>query len=203
MGYERRGFTSAVGAAGGARKTIYGYAAVYGKLSEDLGGFREMIRAGAFDGVLGQDTVGLFNHDSNLVLGRTTSGSLRLAVNSAGLAYEIDPPPTTWAGDLLVSIARGDVHQSSFAFTIARGGDEWREATPDTPYVLRIINRVERLYDVSPVTSPAYEDTSATVLDWAQRLIARGGAVGANAMAEVARRHAHRRRQLQLADAGG
>jgi uncharacterized protein len=206
MAIERRCFACEIRAVDEAGKPkIIGNAAVFGMLSEDMGGWREMISAGAFDGVLGQDTIGAFNHDPSLILGRTTAGTLRLAVNETGLGYEIDPPDTSYARDLLISIGRGDVRQSSFAFIVAREGDRWIDPTPATPYAIRIIDKFERLYDVSPVTYPAYPDTSADVRDMAKRILARGGASGADqiAAAAVARGLASRRRILQLMEQGG
>jgi len=120
MDIERRFFTSPVEvrAKDDGAKTILGHAAVFDKLSDNLGGFREKIAPGAFDGVMGDDVRALFNHDPNLILGRTASGTARISVDDEGLVYEIDPPDTQLGRDLLVSMERGDVTQSSFAFTI-------------------------------------------------------------------------------------
>lgn len=102
---------------------IVGYAAVFNTRSDLLGGFFvELIAPGAFDEVLTQDTRGLFNHDPNYLLGRTTSGTLRLSVDARGLAYEIDTPDTLTIRDLVVApIARGDMSGSSFAMRVAPG----------------------------------------------------------------------------------
>jgi HK97 family phage prohead protease len=144
------------------KNTIIGHAAVFGKLSEDLGGFRETISPNAFDDVLENDTRAYFNHDPNFILGRVKSGTLRLKTTEKGLQYELDVPNTQAGRDLLVSMERGDVSQSSFAFTIA--DDSW-QSTPDGE--VRTINKVARLYDVSPVSLPAYPD--ANDLQVAQR----------------------------------
>lgn len=149
-----------VGAAGEPTK-IVGHAAVFGQLSEDLGGFREQIQAGAFADVLTNDVRALVNHDSNLILGRTKSGTLRLAEDSTGLAAEIAIPDTSFARDLVVSMGRGDVTQMSFAFTVDPEGETWtRDGTG--PWI-RTITKVARLYDVSPVTYPAYPQTEAAL----------------------------------------
>lgn len=145
--------------AGAGPPLIRGHAAVFDSLSENLGGFREVIAPGAFDDVLGDDVRALFNHDPNAILGRSTAGTLRIGVDSTGLTYEIDPPDTQSARDLLVSMERGDVRESSFGFRIARGGDTWDEN--EDGVLIRTITKVARLYDVSPVTFPAYPDTDA------------------------------------------
>ena len=135
---------------------ISGYAAKFNTLSENLGGFREQIRAGAFDGVLIDDVRALFNHDPSMILGRTTAGTLHLDSDGTGLRYTIDPPDTQYARDLHKSIERGDVTQSSFAFQVA--DDDWNE--DEDGRLIRTINTVKRLFDISPVTYPAYPDTS-------------------------------------------
>ncbi|AZP73455.1 HK97 family phage prohead protease [Pseudomonas poae] len=139
---------------------IAGYAAVFNKRSDVLGGFFvELIAPGAFDDVLTQDTRGLFNHDPNYLLGRTTSGTLRLSVDERGLAYEIDTPDTLTIRDLVVApIARGDMSGSSFAMRVAPGGDTWHE---EDGVVVRTIYKVAELRDVGPVSFPAYPDSSA------------------------------------------
>lgn len=142
---------------------ITGYAAVFNSESTITPSFSEVIRPGAFDRALRekQDVRALFNHSSNKILGRTKSGTLRLSVDDKGLRYEIDAPNTTVANDLIESIDRGDIDASSFGF-IARG-QKWNETTKDgkTTY-LRELNDVD-LQDVSPVTFPAYDATSAGV----------------------------------------
>lgn len=141
---------------------LRGLGAVFGKLSENLGGFREIIDSGAFDDTDMSDVRGLFNHDSNYVLGRTASKTLRLKVVDDGLRYDIDVPDTRTIQDLVVGpVERGDVSQSSFGFTIARDGDRWDEN--DDGVLIRTITRINRLFDVSPVTFPAYPDATVGV----------------------------------------
>lgn len=145
-----------------ARK-IVGYAAMFGTLSENLGGFREIIEPGAFDGRLEDDVRALFNHDRNHVLGRNGT-TMALSVDAVGLRYEIDPPNTQAAHDLMELLARGDVDQSSFGFTVEQ--DEWIE--DDEQRTIRKILKVRRLYDVSPVTYPAYPDTQVALRSMAE-----------------------------------
>ena len=140
-------------------EVIKGSAAVFNSLSENLGGFREKIDPGAFDSVLADDVRGLINHDSNLVLGRTKSGTLKLSADGEALRYEIDPPNTSYANDLKESLKRGDIDQSSFAFIVDE--DKWDE--DDDGRVIRTIQKVKRLMDVSAVTYPAYPDTAVSV----------------------------------------
>lgn len=139
---------------------IAGYAAVFNKWSETLGWFREKIAPGAFTKALkSSDVRALWNHDPNYVLGRTSSGTLKLEERKKGLYMEVTPPDTQWAKDLLVSIGRKDVTQQSFAFTV--GTEEWNEKKDGTTD--RTILEVEQVFDVSPVTYPAYPDTSVAL----------------------------------------
>lgn len=153
--------------ADGMGPKITGYAAVFDKWSEDLGGFKEKIRAGAFKKAIGKSDVrGLFNHDSNFVLGRQSNNTLTIKEDKNGLWMEIDPPDTQIIRDLVLApIKRGDIKEQSFAFVIAEGGDEWKNIRGEKPDELatRTITEVDELFDVSPVTYPAYPDTSVAL----------------------------------------
>ena len=136
---------------------IEGYAAVFGQWSVDLGGFIEKIRQGAFATAITRDDIrALFNHSADYVLGRNTAGTLELSEDSTGLHFRVDPPATTWVDDLKISIGRGDINQASFGFwTIS---DEWnRPDDRNKPTERELIEC--GLYDVSPVTFPAYPQT--------------------------------------------
>ena len=136
------------------QKRIAGYAAVFDTWSDDLGWFREKIQRGAFSEAIGKsDTVALFNHDSNLVLGRVSNGTLRLKEDERGLYMEVDLPDTQAANDLYKLVERGDIKQQSFGFIV--DGNEWNKAKDE-----RTITKVRELIDVSPVTFPAYPDTT-------------------------------------------
>ncbi|QPM89374.1 HK97 family phage prohead protease [Pseudooceanicola algae] len=136
-----------------APQVLVGYAAMFNELSEDLGGFREQIAPGAFAKSLGGDVRALFNHDPNLVLGRTKSKTLSISEDQRGLRVEITLPNTSAARDLLENMRVGNVDQMSFGFrTIA---DEWNEVDGK---LVRTLLEV-RLLDVSPVTFPAYPQT--------------------------------------------
>ena len=139
--------------AGKGHSMIAGHAAVFNSLSEDLGGYREQIAPGAFAAALGGDVRCLFNHDPNLLLGRTLSGTLRLAEDKIGLAIECDLPDTAQARDLMELMKRGDITQMSFGFRVLN--DVWAMADGNP---IRTLQAVE-LFDVSPVTFPAYPQT--------------------------------------------
>lgn len=137
---------------------VEGHAAVFNEMSENLGGFREIIHEGAFDEVLADDVRALFNHDSNLILGRSPK-TLNLSVDARGLVFKYESPDTSYARDLLISLERGDVSQSSFGFRVANvEGAEWVE-DDETGALTRHIKKISRLFDVSPVTFPAYPQT--------------------------------------------
>lgn len=137
-------------------RTVEGYAAIFDQ-ETDLGYFREIIVSGAFDGCDMSDVRALFNHDPNQILARTASGTMSVSVDEKGLKYRFEMPNTTLGNDLLEMIRRGDVSQSSFAFTVKE--TSWVEEKYPTPDLRKII-KIERVYDVSPVTYPAYEGTS-------------------------------------------
>jgi uncharacterized protein len=141
---------------------IFGYAATF-NVNAQLPGFRECIRASAFTRAIrdNQDTVCLFNHDMNLVLGRTTSGTLRLKQDSKGLYYTCDLPDTEAGRNAHTSISRGDINGCSFAFKMVEGGQKWSEgrAADGSFFVQREITDCD-LLDVSPVTYPAYSGTA-------------------------------------------
>ncbi|MBS1198148.1 MAG: phage prohead protease, family [Proteobacteria bacterium] len=143
---------------GGGLK-IAGHAAKFDLMSEDLGGFRERIAPGAFAKTIQSgDVRALWNHDANIVLGRNTAGTLRLSEDSAGLYYEVDAPDTQLVRDMVLApIARGDVNQCSFGFYTL--SDKW--AKVDGEWV-RTLLEVD-LFDVSPVTYPAYPQTDVAV----------------------------------------
>lgn len=135
---------------------IRGLAAAYGKWSLDLGGFKEIIEPGAFDRVLSRknlDVVAFFDHDGQ-PLGRTTSGTLRLAVDDRGLNYENDPPDTQLGRDVTTLIRRRDLFGSSFAFTVDPKGETWTH--DEKGNTSRTIREFSGLYDVSVVTHAAY-----------------------------------------------
>lgn len=141
-------------------RTVEGYAVVFNSLSNDLGGFNEIISRNALDGVLDKsDVFCLLNHDNSrgvLAKSNKGTGSLELTIDDKGLKYRFDAPKTALGDELLEGIRRGDINASSFAFTV--GSDSW-EKQEDGSY-LRTINSIKELFDVSPVYQPAYSATS-------------------------------------------
>lgn len=157
---ERRAFVvTELRAKGGSTPRITGHAAVFNQLSEDLGGFREKIAPGAFtDTIQDGDIRALWNHDPNFPLARTKSKTLRLKEDDEGLAIDADLPDTSYARDLIISIERRDVDQMSFGFMVLPDGQKWRL---EDGGIVRILTKVE-LFDVSPVTFPAYPQTDVS-----------------------------------------
>ena len=145
--------TSEVRAAGDDTLVIEGYAANFDQTT-DLGYFRETIARGAFDEVLEDDVRLLLNHDG-APMARTTNGTLELSVDESGLRYRAALADTQDGRDLYKLIKRGDISQSSFAFTISE--QSWNEDRTE-----RSIDKVGRLMDVSPVTYPAYPTTTVS-----------------------------------------
>tara|TARA_R100001369_G_scaffold81040_2_gene111742 strand:+ start:1976 stop:2590 length:615 start_codon:yes stop_codon:yes gene_type:complete len=139
------------------KEIVVGHASMYNTRSEFMG-FYETIEEGAFtdDLIKNSDVRALINHDQNLILARNTSGTLKLNADAQGLRYEFEMPETSYGKDLSVSLKRGDISQSSFAFTVEE--DDW--STDENGNDLRTIKKIKRLYDVSPVTYPAYTDAN-------------------------------------------
>ncbi len=185
---ERRGVVEAVEmrAKEDGAATISGYAAMFNKetVIGGMWGFREQIAPGAFDSALKEDDVrALFNHDPNQLLGRTTNDTLKLSVDKKGLRYHVELPDTAVARDVRTLIQRGDVTGSSFGFTVT--DDSWDESDVKKGKLpLRTIRSVS-LFDVSPVTYPAYPQTSVTARSKAQAVAEQ--AQGAAAAAEAAK----------------
>jgi HK97 family phage prohead protease len=141
------------------RPVITGHAAVFNQRSLDLGGFFEVIQPGAFTRTIKTaDVRALFNHDANHLLGRTKSRTLELAEDEKGLFCRILPPDSIWADGLLDLIKRGDIDQMSFGFSVSEAGQDWKRSSGD---LVRTLLDVD-LFDVSPVTNPAYPQTDVS-----------------------------------------
>lgn len=151
---------------GNETEVIEGYALKFDRWSDTLGWFypfREKLEPGCLDDADTSNVVALFNHDQSQILGRT-GANLDLEIDNIGLKFRIKPTNTTLSNDLLENIRSGVINQCSFAFTIPDEDDaeEWRE-NEETGVYERFIKKIDRLYDVSVVTTPAYPDTEAVV----------------------------------------
>lgn len=139
------------------KRTIGGYAAKFNRASQNLGGFIEIIESTFFNKSRGDgwpDVLARYNHDDNMLLGSSNSGTLRLDVDEVGLIYEVDPPKSR--SDVFELVERGDVQKSSFAFRMF--DDDWGMSDQGFPQRTLISGQ---LVDVAPVNTPAYLDTSA------------------------------------------
>ncbi len=165
MNIERRTATEGVELREeGDTLTAVGYAAVFEQTSQNLGGFVERVAPGAFRKTLQEaDVRALFNHEADHLLGRKSSGTLRMMEDDKGLRYEIDLPNTTLGRDVGELLRRGDITGSSFGFRTI--GDEWAET--DDGYPLRRLTEVA-LRDVGPVTFPAYTQSEASLRSLAE-----------------------------------
>jgi HK97 family phage prohead protease len=145
----------------GGESRIRGHAAVFNSMSEDLGGFREVVLSTAFDSALdgGDDVRALVDHDPGKVIGRNKSGTLELEKDARGLLVTINPPQTSVGRDLIKSITRGDIDAMSFGFQVPRDGEYWEiHEGEDIRYLTKV-----KLREVSVVAFPAYTDTDIAV----------------------------------------
>jgi HK97 family phage prohead protease len=153
-----------VRAVDGDKPQIRGYAAVFNSLSEDLGGFREVIAPGAFRKALASDpdVLCVVNHSIDRLLGRMSNGTCRVSEDDKGLMFECDLPDTSDGRDVRELIKRGDMSQCSFGFQVDE--DNWEEVPdeddPEEMSIRRTVLSVRSLRDVSPVVTPAYPQTN-------------------------------------------
>ena len=140
-------------------RKVEGYALLFNTTSDRLS-FEEVIEPSALDGVIERsDVFALMNHQKERgILARSNmgEGSLTLEVDEKGLKYTFDAPRTALGDELLENLRRGEINQSSFAFTVKE--DKWTRMEDDT--WKRTIIKMDKLYDVSPVYNAAYSKTS-------------------------------------------
>jgi len=178
---------------------LEGLAAVFDSPSQDLGGFREVLKRGSFKRVIKDaalDCRALINHDPNLLLGRTVNGTLRLEETPRGLKYTVDVPATTYGNDLRVLLERGDLTQSSFAFRVGKEDQTWEE-DPTSGGLIRTITNVTSLMDCSVVTYPAYLDATAGVAQTSNRSTEQDTQAAAAEPSEQAVDEARRREEAE------
>lgn len=141
------------------KRELTGYAVKWEQLSQKLGWyfrFQEKFTKGAFeDSLKADDQRALWNHNTDIVLGRTKNNTLSLSEDNIGLRFTIELPSTTWGNDVYASVKRGDVDGVSFGFK--KVTEEWDESDPDN--VIRTIKKAQ-LFEVSPTPFPAYEGSS-------------------------------------------
>ena len=146
-------------------RNLSGKGIIFNKLSQDLGGFKEIVKPEAVAGVLEKsDVLCLLNHNEDRgLLARSTNkeGTLSLSVDNIAVNYDFEAPETAIGDEALSGVRRKDIRGSSFSFTVAEGGDQW-DKQPDGTY-LRTISKFDQIYDISLVYRPAYLDTSIAV----------------------------------------
>lgn len=177
---------------------IVGYAVKWGQRSHPMWGFQEIFQKGAFARALeNPDVYAAWNHNASEILGRTPN-TLVLEEDEVGLRYEILAP--TWAARYVETIERGDVRGSSFIFRPVL--QEWDESDPDM--AIRTIVEAE-LYEVSPVTNPAYPQSTAGVRSADSNPYEeykRSIAPEPDTRAAMELRHKQRERELKLIERG-
>lgn len=144
---------------------LQGYAAVFDSPSQNLGGWVEVVRPGAFTRSLERpDAISaLYDHDRRALLGRVGAGTLQLSADRRGLAFDIALPETSIGKDLAVLVGRGDVAGASFAFTVPKGGDRWDFAAPVAKRELVDVD----LREITVTASPAYTETTVALRNMA------------------------------------
>jgi hypothetical protein len=141
------------------QRTLEGYAAVFNTEAIIWGLWREEVSPGAYSKTLQENDIrALWNHDTNIVLGRNKAGTLRLAEDKKGLRAEIDPPANEWGRPVVDAVQRGDVTGMSIAFRVIK--EEWYNPPKDSKELPKRTIKEAKLYEVSPVTFPAFEQTS-------------------------------------------
>jgi HK97 family phage prohead protease len=200
---ERRFAELTLRAAGdGNRPVIEGEAAVFDTETTIGSWFREVIRPGAFRAVLSEspDVIGAFNHDWSFVLGRTSSGTMKLEETKTGLRYVIDVNPNdSQAMSVYEKVKRGDVTQSSFAFTVKE--DRWNDPKEGEELKLREITQVGKLFDVGPVPFAAYPEASAQARSKSEMFLQQRSAQAASGDAEGLKASQKvRQRKIELAE---
>ncbi|MGM0259373.1 HK97 family phage prohead protease [Enterococcus sp. AZ102] len=145
-------------------KIIEGYAITFNNQSKKLGSFYEVIDSRALDNVDLSDVKCLLDHDYSKVLGRTKSKTLELSVDEKGLKFRCVLPRTSYAEDLYELVNRLDVNECSFGFTVNEKDKSAQtvKRLSDGSY-LRTVNKIDTLYEISIVSLPAYNNTSAEI----------------------------------------
>lgn len=139
-------------------RTITGYPVVFGKPSQNLGGFIEYVDKNAFKDVSFDNVYLLYGHDFNNVLARVDAGTLSIGVDDTGVFFNATLPNTTLANDVLEDIRVGNIQGMSFGFTVA---DENWEAGDEAD--IRTILKIDELFEITLTPIPAYQDTKVAI----------------------------------------
>lgn len=139
-------------------RQVQGYAIKFDTLSVDLGGFIEVIKPTALDGVNLSDVALVYAHENNSILARASAGNLKTQIDSTGLFFSAELPDTSLANDVLANIEVGNVKGMSFTFTIPEGGDTWNRQVDGT--LLHTVNQIGIITELTVTAYPAYQQTS-------------------------------------------
>lgn len=161
MGFDIE--TRVAGTTQASGKRLSGYAAVFNTETVIAGAFRETIAPGAFAQAITGDVLALMDHSYGRVIGRTTSGTLRLSEDRHGLKVDIDPPDAPDGQTALALVSRGDLAGMSFGFIVRR--ESWQESAVGLP--LRTLEDIE-LIECSIVALPAYPTTTIAAVERAR-----------------------------------
>lgn len=161
----------------GATRTVEGHAAVFGRPALIGGSFREQIAPGAFRKALraGKDVPLVYGHDQDKLLASTKNGSLTITEDSRGLKIRATITGTSLGDDVVTLVREGLADRMSFAFSIADDGEEWRHGADGVPE--RTIREVAGLFDVSIVTTPAYDDAEVALAEARDAISARAARI--------------------------
>lgn len=143
------------------RMIVEGYALKFNTPSRDLGGFVEVIDPKALDNVDLSDVRCFFSHDKSKILGRTSSGTLKLTIDEIGLHFRCELPNTQHGRDVYELVSRGDLNQCSFGFTLGEQGEKWSRG--ENGLYVRTITEFDSVFEVSLVAIPAYDDTNVKI----------------------------------------
>ena len=172
------------------REAIRGLAIPYNRLSLDLGGFRERILPGAFDKIITRqrgrgEILSYYNHNSDMLLGRESAGTLEIIADDRGISYVVEPPDTTAGRDVLALVRSRNLRGSSFAFTVGQKGE--RFTNDENGKAIREIVEASGLYELGPVNVPAYGSATSAVVaqrSYAAWLAGQADEVAADPVAE-------------------
>ena len=152
------------------RYFVEGYALIFDSLSENIGGFREIIHKGAITQELvdNSDVFVRMDHDNQMILARSKNGegSLQLTLDDKGLKYRFEVPEFYRGKEIVAHLRRKEITKSSFCFRVSpeKGSEHW-EYDETIDFAVRHIYKIDGLYDVAPVYNPAYEETTCYLVE--------------------------------------